>query len=100
MAQFAVHGTWRSVSALAAFFAFVGLLAFGLAGGFPEPAHMKVSMLGLALYGLAFLSIVLGFWSKEDTIAVGGIIGISLLMILDILLRVGVLSYNGIKIIH
>lgn len=100
MAQFAVHGTWRSVIALTFLFAFTGLLIYGVAGGFPPPEGKSVSMPGLLLYVLAMCAIGFGFWSKEDTVAMGGIIGLSLLMILDILLRVGVLSYNGVQIIH
>lgn len=99
MAQFAVHGTPRSVVALAALFSFVGLLVFAIAGGFPDPAPHTVSPYGLLLYALAIAVIVLGFWSKEDIVAVLGIMGLSGLIILDVLLRVGVLSYNGIRVL-
>lgn len=99
MAQFAVHGTWRSVIALTALFAFLGLLAFAVAGGTAEASKDFRVNFGLGLYALALLTIIFGFWSKEDTVAMGGIIGISLLMILDILLRVGILSYNGIRVL-
>lgn len=99
MAQFAIHGNWRSISALAAFFVFLGALAYAVAGGLshlplnPEGVRTRV-WFGLGLYLLSFLVIGLGFWSKEDHIAVAGITGFSLLMILDIILRVGVLSFN------
>lgn len=99
MAQFAVHGTWKSVFALASLFSFLGLLVFALAGGVPPPAQGSVSPYGMALYALAFAVIVLGFWSQEDIIAVLGIMALSSLVMLDILLRVGVLSYNGIKVL-
>lgn len=99
MAQFAVHGTWRSVFALASLFSFLGLLVFALAGGVAPPPHGSVSMFGILLYVLAFAVIVLGFWSQEDIIAVLGIMALSSLVILDILLRVGVLSYNGVKVL-
>jgi hypothetical protein len=99
MAQFAVHGSWRSVFALAALFSFVGLLVFGMAGGFPKPAIHEISPYGALLYVLALAVIVLGFWSQEDVIAVLGIMALSGLVILDILLRVGVLSYNGLRVL-
>jgi hypothetical protein len=99
MAQFAVHGTPRSVVALAALFTFVGLLVFAMAGGFPDAANHKLPLYGLLLYALAIAVIALGFWSKEDIIAVLGIMALSGLIILDILLRVGVLSYNGIRVL-
>lgn len=99
MAQFAVHGTWRSVIALASLFAFLGLLAFAVAGGTADASKDFRLTFGLGLYGLCFLVIVFGFWSQEDSVAIGGIIGLSLLMILDILLRVGILSYNGIRVL-
>ena len=99
MAQFAVHGTWRSVFALAALFSFTGLLVFGIAGGFPDPAPQAVSPYGLGLYLLAIAVIALGFLSKEDIVAILGIMALSGLVILDILLRVGVLSYNGVKVL-
>lgn len=104
MAQFAVHGGWKSVAALASLLTFLGLLVFALAGGLadipdtPAGTSKRVSY-GLALYVVAFAVIFFGFWSKEDVIAISGIIGLSLLLILDILLRVGVLSYNHIHVI-
>ena len=104
MAQFAVHGGWKSVAALASLLTFVGLLVFALAGGLagipdtPEGTGKRVSY-GLALYVVATAVIFFGFWSKEDVIAVTGIVAIAMLLILDILLRVGVLSYNHIHVI-
>lgn len=99
MAQFAVHGTSRSVLALAALFSFVGLLVFGLAGGFPKPAPHALPVFGLLLYVLAIVVIALGFWSKEDIVAILGIMALAGLVILDVLLRVGVLSYNGLRVL-
>lgn len=99
MAHFAVHGTWRSVAAMTALFAFIGLLLYAIVGGFPPPPHGTLSIYGALLYVLVFLTIGFGFWSKEDVIAVLGIMGLAALIILDILLRVGILSYNGIKVI-
>ena len=99
MAQFAIHGNWRSISALTVLFVFLGLLAFAVAGGLEtipvnEQGVAKRVQFGLGLYVLSFLVIGLGMWSKEDHIAVTGIIGLNLLIILDIILRIGVLSFN------
>lgn len=99
MAHFAVHGTWRSVFALTSLFTFMGLLVYGLAGGAPEPNLHALPLFGLLLYVLAIAVIALGFWSKEDTIAVLGIIAFALLLILDILFRVGILSYNHVRVL-
>lgn len=99
MAQFAIHGNWRSISALAVLFVFLGLVAFAVAGGLQTiPVNEKGVatrvQFGLGLYVLSFLVIGLGMWSKEDHIAVMGIIGLNMLIILDIILRIGVLSFN------
>lgn len=99
MAQFALHGNWRSVSALAALFVFIGMLTFALAGGLDhlpldDNGVSKRVQFGLGIYLVAMLATGLGFWSKEDHVAVLGITGLSALMIIDILERVGVLSFN------
>lgn len=99
MANFAVHGTWRSVIALTSLFTFLGVLVFSIAGGFPPPNLHAFPFYGLLLYVLVIAVIALGFWSKEDTIAVLGIMAFAVLVILDILLRVGILSYNHVKVI-
>jgi hypothetical protein len=103
MAQFAIHGTWKSVIALASLFAFIGLLTYALAGGVHQPENPgkdhPLPLFGLILYALTIVIIVLGFWSKEDVIAVAGIMALSGLVILDILLRVGVLGYNGVRVL-
>lgn len=104
MAQFAIHGSWKSVAALASLFAFLGLLIYTMAGGLSDlPVNdegtSKRVTFGLILYGLAFSLMIFGFWSKEDVLAVAGIMAISLLIILDILLRVGVLSFNHVRVI-
>lgn len=104
MAQFALHGGWKSVAALASLLTFLGLLVFSLAGGLAgipndDAGDARRVQYGLLLYLTAFAVIVFGFWSKEDVIAVAGIIALSGLMILDILLRVGVLSFNHVHVI-
>jgi hypothetical protein len=88
MAQLKVHGNWKSISALACFVALVGVLTFALV------AHESV---GIWLYVLAFAAMILGFMSKEDHIAIGGIMGIFLVLILDIILRIGLLGFTECK---
>lgn len=104
MAQFALHGGWKSVAALASLLTFLGLLIFSLAGGLAgipndDAGDARRVQYGLLLYAAAFAVIVFGFWSKEDVIAILGIVALSALMILDILLRVGVLSFNHVHVI-
>lgn len=101
MAQFAIHGNWRSISALSTLMVLFGMMAFAVAGGL---THLPLDasgvgtrvQFGLGLYLLSFVVIGLGFWSKEDVVAIGGIIALSLLIVLDVLLRIGVLSFNMI----
>lgn len=90
MARLADMSSWRSVFALASLLTFYALMAY---------ASIATISLGGTIYILAILVITLGFWSQEDSIAIGGIAGISLLVILDVLLRIGVLGFNGIRII-
>jgi hypothetical protein len=99
MAQFAVHGTWKSVAALASLFTLVGLTIFALAGGVPPSAPHTVPLFGLFLYVLCLVVITLGFWSKEDVVAVAGIMALAMLIMLDILFRIGVLGYNGVRVL-
>lgn len=101
MAQLAIHGNWRSVSALATLFVLIGMIAYASAGGLDSLPKTDAGIgvrvqYGLGLYVLCFVVIGLGFWSKEDAIAVMGITLFSLLMILDVLLRIGVLSFNTV----
>lgn len=90
MAQFAIHGGWKSVAGLSSLLAFIMLVGYAIAAG---------DSLGMWPYLTALATIVFGFWSKEDVVAVGGILALSLLMILDILLRVGLLGFNHVKVI-
>jgi hypothetical protein len=104
MAQFALHGGWKSVAALACLLTFLGLLTFSLAGGLAglpdDPAgNARRVQYGLLLYVIAFATMVFGFWSKEDVLAIAGLTALSGLLILDILLRVGVLSFNHVHVI-
>jgi hypothetical protein len=101
MAQFAIHGGWKSVAALSSLFVLIGMMTYAVAGGLEhlpvnDAGVSKRVSYGLALYGFALLVIILGFWSKEDVIAISGIVGISALLLLDIILRIGVLSFNMI----
>lgn len=85
MAQLTTHANWKSVAALTSMFTFLGLLVFALAAG---------TSLGIWLYAAVVALIFFGFWSKEDHLAIVGIMGFWLLIILDIILRVGVLAFN------
>lgn len=91
MARLTEMRSWLSVFALASMLTFYALMAY---------ASFTHTSLGIAIYLIAILVITLGFWSKEDAVAVGGITGFSLLIVLDILLRIGVLGFNNVQIIH
>lgn len=105
MAQFALHGGWKSTAALASLFTFLALLVFTLAGGLDHlPQDKEIgagnrAMFGTFLYLSAFALTFFGFWSKEDWLAILGIVAVSLLIILDVLLRVGVLSFNLVHVV-
>ena len=88
MAQMAVHGNWKSIAGLASFVALVGVLVVSMATG---------ESVGIWLYLLSIAAMVFGFWAKEDHIAIGGITGFFLVMILDIILRIGVLGFTECK---
>ncbi|HVM45107.1 MAG TPA: hypothetical protein VM582_04150 [Candidatus Thermoplasmatota archaeon] len=88
MAQLTVHGNWKSILGMASFVAMIGLLVVALANG---------KSVGIWLYVLALLAIILGFWSKEDHVAIGGIVGLFTVMILDIILRIGLLGFTECK---
>ncbi|HET6404515.1 MAG TPA: hypothetical protein VFH78_07700 [Candidatus Thermoplasmatota archaeon] len=88
MAQLSIHGNWKSILGLASFVAMVGVLIVSLATG---------ESTGIWLYLLAIASMVFGFWSKEDHIAIGGIVGLNVIMILDIILRIGLLGFTECK---
>lgn len=105
MAQFGIHGGWKSIAALASLLTFFGLLLYaslmhlGPWHNLADPTIRATTVrLGMILYVLAILAIFFGFWSKEDTIAMGGIVGISLLMVMDVLLRVGMLGFNQLRV--
>lgn len=88
MATFSVHGKWTSIFALASFVALIGLTAYAFAAQ---------TSLGMWLYLFAFATMVFGFWSKEDHLAIGGITGIFVVLILDIIYRIGVLGFTVCK---
>ena len=88
MAKLAVHGNWKSILGLASFVAMLGVLVIAMVTG---------DSVGIWLYLLSIAAMVLGFWSKEDHIAIGGIVGLNLVMILDIILRIGVLGFTECK---
>jgi hypothetical protein len=106
MAQFGIQGAWKSVFALASLLTLYGLMGYATymhtTGPWHEltPSVQEAAVgLGVVLYVVATIALVLGFWSKEDTVAVGAIIGFALLVTMDILLRIGVLGFNGVRVI-
>ena len=88
MAQLRIHGNWKSILALTSLVVMIGLLAYSVV------AHES---LGIWLYVFAFATMILGFMSKEDHIAVLGISGIFLVLILDIILRIGLMGFTECK---
>ncbi|HUR68565.1 MAG TPA: hypothetical protein VM370_04905 [Candidatus Thermoplasmatota archaeon] len=88
MAQMSVHGNWKSILALTSLVTMIGLTIYAVV------AHES---LGAWLYIFAFAAMVLGFWSKEDHVAIGGIMGIFTILILDIILRIGLLGFTECK---
>lgn len=88
MAQLRTHGSWTGIAALASLFATLGMILYAVIGA---------ESLGIWPYVGAFATMVFGFWSKEDHIAVAGISGIALVFMLDIILRIGVLGFNVCK---
>jgi hypothetical protein len=88
MAQLGVHGNWKSILALACFVATLGILAYSVV------AHES---LGMWLYLFSMATMILGFMSKEDHLAVGGITLLFLVVILDIILRIGFLGFTECK---
>jgi len=88
MAQLSIHGNWKSIAALASLVALLGLIAYSV---------VAQESLGMWLYVLSLAAMVFGFWSKEDHLAIGGIVGLNLVMILDILLRIGFLGFTECK---
>lgn len=71
--------------ALVIFFLLMGYATYA-AGFLDETIH-----LGPLIYLLCIGAMVLGFASREDAVAIGAVIGLNILVILDIALRIGVL---------
>ena len=88
MAQLSIHGNWKSILALTSLVVMLGLLTYSVV------AHES---LGIWLYVFSLAAMVLGFWSKEDHFAVLGISGIFLILILDIIFRIGLLGFTECK---
>lgn len=88
MAQLTVHGNWKSIFALASLVAMIGVTAYAVV------AHDSI---GIWLYAFSLLAMIFGFWSKEDHLAIGGIMGFFTVMMLDIVLRVGLMGFTECK---
>ena len=82
MARSHITSSWKAVAAFLVFVLFAVALFY---------ASLTRQRLGGLLYVLAVAAIGLGMWSKEDGTAIGGIIGLKLLVVLDIALRIGIL---------
>lgn len=82
MARFHITSNWRATFAFAVFLVFAVTLLF---------AAFAQTRLGPLLYVLCLASIGLGFWAREDNAAMGGVIGLNLLVMLDVVLRIGIL---------
>lgn len=74
----------------AGIFALLVFLAFFIVMFVATALHVRV---GAAIYLLGFLAVGLGFYVREDTFAMGSIMGLSLLIILDIYANIGVLTH-------
>lgn len=82
MARSHITSSWKAVAAFLVFVLFAVALLY---------AALTRQRLGGLLYVLAVGAIGLGMWSKEDSAAIGGIIGLNFLVVLDIALRIGIL---------
>lgn len=75
-----------SYMAAGLFVSFVGLILFGVYQGVN---------LGKLIYAVGVGSFVVGFYAKEDAIAMGSIVLLNLLVILDIFMGIGLLPSHG-----
>ncbi len=82
MAELALNPQPSSYVALALLVSFIGLLVYGVV--------WSVS-LGPLVYLVAVATVVAGFVSDEDAVVMGAVMLFSLLVILDIALKIGVL---------
>ena len=88
MAQLTIHGNWRSIAALTCLVATLGIMAWSVVSG---------ESTGIWLYLFSLATMVFGFWSKEDHLAVSGIVALNLVLVLDILLRIALLGFTECK---
>lgn len=82
MAGTHVTSNWRSTSAV------LVLVLFAVVTFYAAVTHTRV---GLPLYLIGILATGLGFWARQDAAAVGGILGLNLVLMLDIAIRIGIL---------
>jgi len=83
MAQFGIQRKARSVTALVALLAVIALMAYAVAAGV---------QLGWSIYILTLFTMVLAWFAKEDSIVVGGVMLLSLLVMLDVTLYIGIIG--------
>lgn len=90
MARVFSGGRPVAILGLLALVIFFLLLAYGAYAAGYEGRAGEVK-LGASIYLLCLGTMVLGFASREDAVAIGAVIGLNILVILDIALRIGVL---------
>ncbi|MHB8586790.1 MAG: hypothetical protein ACYDDF_13265 [Thermoplasmatota archaeon] len=88
MAKLDLGGRPVSILAVLALIAFLLLITYGI---YTAGILGQGVQLGPLVYVIGIGVVILGFASREDAVAVGGIMGLNLLVILDIALRIGIL---------
>lgn len=83
MAQFGISKSAGSVVALLSLFALIGLIVYAMAAAV---------QLGWILYILALATAVIAWMAKEDSIVVGAVMLLCLLVMLDVVYYIGVIG--------
>lgn len=88
MARVFSSGRPVAVLGLLSLIIFFLLLGYGV---YAAAVLDKTVKLGVLIYLLCIGTMILGFASREDSVAIGAVVGLNLLVILDIALRIGVI---------
>lgn len=88
MAQFGIQRKAGSMVALLSLLALLALLGYAMVN-YAAGTHVQ---LGYTIYLLSIFVIVAGIVTKEDTIAIGGVMLLNLIVILDIVYYIGVIG--------
>lgn len=86
MADPSLYNRPASYVALGLFVSFLGLILYGVYQGVN---------LGELIYVVGIASFAVGFFAKEDAIAMGSIVLLNLLVMLDIFMGIGLLPSHG-----